>query len=122
MLTVRKIGPLHIKAVENAKNGRVHCVFHRTFMSGVARPSRCLIFRILRIDYLPRRSRGAGLHVAKEMSLVRRTGPNGSLTPRTVTILTQSGFPVNVVLHKHVCCLNMFAEIDLLHLEPVICV
>ena len=84
-------------------------------MSGVARPSRCRAFRILRVDYLPRRSTGAGLHVAKEMGLVRRSGPDGSLTSRTetVTILTQSVFSVNVVLHKHVCYINMFAEIDL---------
>ena len=91
-------------------------------MSGVARPSRCRVFRILRIDYLPRRSRDAGLRVAREMGLVRRSGPDGSLTPRTVTILTQFDFHVNVVLHKHVCSINMFAEIDLLHLETVICV
>ena len=95
-------------------------------MSGAARPSRCRAFRFLRVDYLPRRLTGAGFHVATEMRLVRRSGPDGNLTSRTVTItvtiLTQSVLSVNVVLHKHVCYINVFAEVDLTYLETVACV
>ena len=95
-------------------------------MSGAARPSRCRALRFLRVDYLPRRLTGAGFHVATETRLVRRSGPDGNLTSRTVTItvtiLTQSVRSVNVVLHKHVCCINVFAEVDLTYLETVACV
>jgi hypothetical protein len=88
-------------------------------MSCAARPSRCRAFRFLRVDYLPRRLTGAGFHVATEMDLVRRSGPDVSFTPRTVTILTQAALSVNVVLHKHVCYINMFAGVDLPYLETV---
>jgi hypothetical protein len=75
-----------------------------------------------RVAYLPRRLTGAGFHVATEMQLVRRSGPDSSFDTRTVTILTQSALHVNVVLHKHVCYLNTFAEVDVSHLETVACV
>jgi hypothetical protein len=83
-------------------------------------------FSLLAVDYLPRRLTGAGFHVATEMRLVRRSRPDGNLRSRTVTItvtiLTQSVLSVNVVLHKHVCYINVFVEVDLTYLETVACV
>ena len=83
-------------------------------------------FSLSPVYYLPGRLAGAGFHVATEMRLARRSGPDGNLTSRTVTItvtiLTQSVLSVNVVLHKHVCHTNVFVEVDLTHLETVACV
>jgi hypothetical protein len=50
-LTIRKIGPLHIKAVENAENEHFCGIFHRTFISGLFGQDDTAVFRILRVDY-----------------------------------------------------------------------